>query len=159
MSDPEGLSAGVTLYRVEAYSPDGALAVGRATCSADSQAMWIGGGSDYRDTVGLFGAPDHTVKPGRVERKVLHFAGRRLGVEVSGPAEENALSASARFLDDDYPTLGVGLDRLARSAGPVCWRDPMGRRLYASLAGVSMARSHAGGVWDIDLDLKEVERA
>ena len=159
LSDPEALSSGVTLYRVEAYSADGAVSVGRATCSADSQAMWIGGGSDYRDTIGLIGDPDHTVKPGRVERKVLYFAGRRLGVEVSGPAEECALTASARFLDDDYPTIGIGLDRLARTAGPVCWRDPMGRRLYASLAGVSMARSHAGGVWDIDLDLKEVERA
>ncbi len=158
LSDPEGLSAGVTLYRVEAYSPDGALAVGRATCAADSQAMWIGGGIDYRDTVGLFGDPDHTVKPGLVERKVLYFAGRRLGVEICGPAQENPLSASARFLDEDYPTVGVGLERLARSAGPVCWRDPVGRRLYASLTDVSMARSHAGGVWDIDLDLKEVER-
>nr|DAJ48333.1 MAG TPA: FN3 [Caudoviricetes sp.] len=158
LSDPEALSAGVTLYRVEAYSPDGALAVGRATCAADSQAMWIGGGIDYRDTVGLFGDPDHTVKPGLVERKVLYFAGRRLGVEVCGPAQENPLSASARFLDEDYPTVGVGLERLARSAGPVCWRDPVGRRLYASLTDVSMARSHAGGVWDIDLDLKEVER-
>jgi len=158
LSDPEALSSGTTLYRVEAYSPDGALAVGRATCAADSQAMWIGGGVDYRDTVGLFGAPDHTVKPGLVERRVLYFAGRRLGVEVCGPAQENPLSASARFLDEDYPTVGVGLDRLARSAGPVCWRDPVGRRLYASLTGVSMARSHAGGVWDIGLDLKEVER-
>lgn len=158
LSDPEALSSGTTLYRVEAYSPDGALAVGRATCVADSQAMWIGGGIDYRDTVGLFGDPDHTVKPGLVERKVLYFAGRRLGVEVCGPAQENPLSASARFLDEDYPTVGVGLDRLARSAGPVCWRDPMGRRLYASLTDVSMARSHAGGVWNIDLDLKEVER-
>lgn len=158
LSDPEALSSGTTLYRVEAYSPDGALAVGRATCAADSQAMWIGGGVDYRDTVGLFGAPDHTVKPGLVERRVLYFAGRRLGVEVCGPAQENPLSASARFLDEDYPTVGVGLDRLARSAGPVCWRDPVGRRLYASLTGVSMARSHAGGVWDIDLDLKEAER-
>ena len=159
LSDPEALSSGTTLYRVEAYSADGAVSVGWATCSADSQAMWIGGGIDYRDTIGLFGDPGHTVKPGRVERKVLYFAGRRLGVEVSGPAEECALTASARFLDDDYPTIGIGLDRLARTAGPVCWRDPMGRRLYASLVGVSMARSHAGGVWDIDLDLKEVERA
>ncbi len=156
-ADPLALSSGETVYRVEAVTGDGASASALVAVQADSQAMWIGGGPTYSVTVPLYGNPAHSLAVDLAERDTVYLAGRRLPVEVAGIQEARSLSVSATLDDDDMPIQDT-LATIAVLPGPVVYRDPLGRRMWCSMSGLSLPRDYRGGIWDIDLDLTEVDR-
>lgn len=156
LADSEGLSCGETLYRVEALTVDGAAAATEVTLLADSQSLWVSGGPGFALCVGLAYDPVHSLRAGLVHRTVRHFAGRRLGVEMSGMQQERSLSLSATLLDEDWGNI-QRLEALAQMPGPFLYRDPMGRRIFCSLNGVEMSRA-LSGAWTIKASIEEVSR-
>lgn len=154
--DREGLSYGRTLYRVTAVSnlPSQASTVVEAL--ADSDAMWISGSRGFAEAVPLEWDPKHVTSVGLVNRSVHHFAGRRLGVEMSGIHRQRKVDLSATLLDERYD-LVERLEALAYESAPFLYRDPLGRRIYGSLSGVTADRA-VGGKWQVSASLEEVGR-
>lgn len=154
--DPECVSAGRTLYRVSAVTALPSSASTVVEMNAHSEAMWLSGGDGFALAVPLEWDPKHSTGVGLVNRKVHHFAGRRLGVEMAGTQRQRSVSVSATLLDERFD-LVERFEELAYLPAPFLYRDPLGRRIYASLSGVQMARA-VGGKWSVSAALEEVDR-
>lgn len=154
--DRESLSAGMTLYRVSAMTDLPSSSSALVELHADSDAVWISGGDGFSVVVPLGWDPQHSTGVGLVNRKVHHFAGRRLGVEMSGKQRQRAVSVSATLLDERLDLIRR-LEELSYLPAPFLYRDPLGRRFYASLSGVQMDRA-VGGKWSVSAALEEVDR-
>ncbi|QWW20125.1 fibronectin type III domain-containing protein [Schaalia sp. 19OD2882] len=156
LTDREGLSNGQTQYRVSAVSALPSSASTTVTLDAESWAIWLTGGQDGTTTVGLFYDPEHTLAPALLNREVHHFAGRLLGVEMAGTQRSRVIGISATLLDEDMPLL-LRLEELALTPGPILYRDPAGRRLFASLSGVQLSRQ-LSTAWKVKAQVEEVGR-
>ena len=93
---------------------------------------------------------------GLVNREVKYFAGRQLGVELSGTQRQRVVQVSAALLDSSARERQA-LEDLAYMPVPFMYRDPLGRVLYGSLSDVQLGRE-VGGVWSVSAKLTEVNR-
>ena len=154
--DGESLSSGTTAYRVTAMTDLPSSVSVLVELHATSDAMWISGGRGFSTAVPLNWDPQHSTAVGLVNRKVHYFAGRRLGVEMSGTQSKRSVSVSATLLDERLDLIRR-LEELSYLPAPFLYRDPLGRRIYGSLSGVQMDRA-VGGKWQVSAVLEEVER-
>ena len=154
--DRESLSAGTTLYRVSAMTDLPSSSSALIELNADSDAVWISGGDGFSLAVPLEWDPQHSTSVGLVNRKVHHFAGRRLGVEMAGTQRRREVQVSATLLDERLDLVDR-LEELSYMPGPFLYRDPLGRRIYGSLSGVQMSRE-IGGKWGVQATVEEVGR-
>lgn len=154
--DRECLTNGTTVYRVTATSalPSSSATVIEAV--ANSQAVWLSAGPGYSRAVRLAWNPTTAVSMGLVNREVKHFAGRRLGVELSGTQRQRVVSISASLVDASMRERAA-IEDLAYMPAPFMYRDPLGRVLYGSLSEVQLSRA-IGGVWAVSAKLTEVNR-
>ena len=156
VTDRESLSAGTTLYRVSALTDLPSSSSRIIELHADSDAVWLSGGRGFSTAVPLNWDPQHSTAVGLVNRKVHYFAGRRLGVEMSGTQRKRSVSVSATLLDERLDLIRR-LEELSYLPAPFLYRDPLGRRIYGSLSGVQMDRA-VGGKWQVAAVVEEVER-
>lgn len=160
VTDPEALSNGETLYRVTATSSLPSSSVVRVTATASSPAMWVGAGVGFTDTIRLPYDPEVSFSPEMPGRETYRFAGRMMRVMVDGTGVDRKWQVSSRLLPGDADCADVSdVDRVALTAGPVCYRNPDGIRFYAAMGSPSMKRGTGGKYWDARFELVEVERS
>jgi hypothetical protein len=153
--DYQSSSHGSVSYRVTATSDLPSSSTVIESIDVESWAMWLGGGQDFSTTVGLRWDPVHSCKMGLANRKLHRFAGRERAVEMSGRHREKTLSLSAALFDEDFP-LVQRLEDLSYLPAPFLYRDPMGRRVYCSIASVSVDRA-LSGKWGVKIEVEEVD--
>ena len=154
--DRECLTNGTTKYRVTATSAMPSSSVTIVDALADSQAVWISAGQGFSRSVRLAWNPVTGSQLGLVNREVKYFAGRKLGVELSGTQRQRVVQVSAALLDSSARERQA-LEDLAFMPAPFMYRDPLGRVLYGSLSDVQFGRE-VGGVWSVSAKLTEVNR-
>lgn len=154
--DRESLTNGVTKYRVTATSAMPSSSVTIIDALADSQAVWISAGQGFSRSVRLAWNPVTGSQLGLVNREVKYFAGRKLGVELSGTQRQRVVQVSAALLDSSSRERQA-LEDLAYMPAPFMYRDPLGRVLYGSLSDVQFGRE-VGGIWSVSAKLTEVNR-
>lgn len=154
--DRESLTNGITKYRVTATSALPSSSVTIIDALADSQAVWISAGQGFSRSVRLAWNPVTGSQLGLVNREVKYFAGRRLGVELSGTQRQRVVQVSAALLDSSVRERQA-IEDLAYMPAPFMYRDPLGRVLYGSLSEVQFGRE-VGGVWSVSAKLTEVNR-
>ena len=154
--DRESLTNGTTKYRVTATSAMPSSSVTVIDALADSQAVWISAGQGFSRSVRLAWSPVTGSQMGLVNREVKYFAGRRLGVELSGTQRQRVVQVSAALLDSSSRERQA-LEDLAYMPAPFMYRDPLGRVLYGSLSDVQFGRE-VGGIWSVSAKLTEVNR-
>lgn len=156
VQDFECLTAGTTQYRAVTYSADQAERLGTPiSLAVKSDAIWIAGGSGFATAVPLRYDPKSAFKQGLISRKVLHFAGRPKGVELTGIQRSRKIDVSATLFDENERERAL-LEELAYMPGPFLLRDPLGLLIYVSLDGVDLARKPPG-IWRVKFDLEEIE--
>lgn len=156
LQDGEALSNGKTIYRVSATSATPSTATTSVALEADSQALWVSGGTGFATSVPLRYDPETSIKPSLLTRKVHYFAGRTRGVEVTGSHQVRTITLGASLHDRDY-RLVQALEALAVAPAPFLYRDPLGRRIYCSMSSMSAPRE-VGGMWKVSVELEEVEK-
>ena len=154
--DRECLTNGTTKYRVTATSALPSSSVTIIDALADSQAVWISAGQGFSRSVRLAWNPVTGSQLGLVNREVKYFAGRTLGVELSGTQRQRVVQVSAALLDSSARERQA-IEDLAYMPAPFMYRDPLGRVLYGSLSDVQFGRE-VGGVWSVSAKLTEVNR-
>ena len=154
--DRECLTNGTTKYRVTATSAMPSSSVTVIDALADSQAVWISAGQGFSRSVRLAWNPVTGSQLGLVNREVKYFAGRQLGVELSGTQRQRVVQVSAALLDSSARERRA-LEDLAYMPAPFMYRDPLSRVLYGSLSDVQFGRE-VGGVWTVSAKLTEVNR-
>jgi len=154
--DRECLTNGTTKYRVTATSAMPSSSVTIIDALADSQAVWISAGLGFSRSVRLGWNPVTGSQLGLVNREVKYFAGRKLGVELSGTQRQRVMQVSAALLDSSERERQA-LEDLAYMPAPFMYRDPLGRVLYGSLSDVQLGRE-VGGIWSVSAKLTEVNR-
>ena len=118
--------------------------------------MWISAGLGFSRSVRLAWNPVTGSQLGLVNREVKYFAGRKLGVELSGTQRQRVVQVSAALLDSSERERQA-LEDLAYMPAPFMYRDPLGRVLYGSLSDVQLGRE-VGGIWSVSAKLTEVNR-
>ena len=154
--DYQSPSHGSVSYRVTATSELPSSSTTVESIDTQSWAMWIGGGQDFSSTVALRWDPVHSCKMGLAQRKLHRFAGRERPVEMSGRHREKTLSLSAVLFDEDFPLI-QRLEELSYLPAPFLYRDPMGRRVYCSISGISVDRA-LSGKWSVKIEVEEVDQ-
>lgn len=156
VSDPEALSYGTTLYKAEATTtlPSSATST-TVELTAASQAVWLSGITTTSASAPLRYDIEVSHAPALLHREVHHFAGRVMGVELSGIQRARRITITATLTDTD-PALAA-VQELACAPGPVVYRDPQGRRIWVSVSSVEVSRS-PGGLWRVRVSAEEVER-
>lgn len=157
VQDYEAPSAGLVTYRATAVTalPSSASAVLTVEISPSaSQAVWISGGPGFTEAFPLRFDAEISAKVSR-ERVLHYFAGRKRPVEISGDALVRAVSVSATLTDDDGDR--DLLEEIFTLPGPHLYRDPSGRRFYASVSEVSWGRS-PGGDGSVSFTATEADR-
>ena len=159
VTDPECLSAGVTLYRITAISalPSSAVSIGEL--DVEDGAMWLTGGDAFTHVVRLPYNPTVKISTGLVERVVQHFAGRTLGVEMTGTARQRTVTIGSLLVEDDTSESSstADVEALSYLPAPILYRDPDGRRIYTSLTSIDIG--HESDLpWTLSASLEEVSR-
>lgn len=157
VQDYEAPSAGLVTYRATAVTalPSSASTVLPVEISPSaSQAVWISGGPGFTEAFPFRFDAEISAKVSR-ERVLHYFAGRKRPVEISGDALVRAVSVSATLTDDDGDR--DLLEEIFTLPGPHLYRDPSGRRFYASVSEVSWGRS-PGGDGSVSFTATEADR-
>lgn len=152
--DRECLTNGVTKYRVTATSAMPSSSVTIIDALADSQAVWLSAGQGFSRVARLAWDPATGASMGLVNREVKHFAGRDLGVEMSGTQRQRVVTISAALVDASERERRA-VEDLAFMPAPFMYRDPLGRVFYGSLSDVQLDRE-VGGIWRVSVKLTEV---
>ena len=121
---------------------------------ADSQAVWLSAGQGFSRLARLAWDPATGESMGLVNREVKHFAGRDLGVEMSGTQRQRVVTVSATLVDASERERRA-VEDLAFMPAPFMCRDPLGRVFYGSLSDVQLDRE-VGGIWRVSAKLTEV---
>jgi len=163
LSDFESLSNGVTTYRLTAYTDEGATADTVVPVTADSDAVWLGGGIGYAMTARLPFSPKVALSFGR-QRFNRQYAGRTKPVVYTVDATSKIVKVSGKILDWDQ--WNAALDQLEQIAYTTTdlhvHRDPDGRRVYGMLSMIDTPREMgvlSGGVWSYSYSVEEGETA
>lgn len=152
--DRQCMTNGVTKYRVTATSAMPSSSVTIVDALADSQAVWLSAGQGFSRVARLAWDPATGSSMGLVNREVKHFAGRDLGVEMSGTQRQRVVTVSATLVDASERERRA-VEDLAFMPAPFMYRDPLGRVLYGSLSDVQLDRE-VGGIWRVSAKLTEV---
>lgn len=160
LSDYESLSWGKTLYRIIANSSLPSSVTLQIEVKASSHSIWIGGRKGYSQQIRLPYNPKISFQPRLTSRKVIHFAGRKHGVELSGTGHQLTGSISSLIIEDD-PTAKCSsaseVEHFAYETGPFLYRDQSGRRIYCSLQDVQISRNHLAR-WQFSAKIEEISR-
>lgn len=158
ISDYEALSCGETLYRVTAVSALPSANTWSGSIQSDSDAMWIGAGPGYADTIRLPYDPQLSLTPTLAQRHTYRFAGRTMRVLVDGDGIDRSWQIKAKLFDDDPQTCTwKDVDRIALTLGAVCYRNPDGVIIYGAMSSPSLDRTIGGSSWTVSFNLEEVE--
>lgn len=152
--DRQCMTNGVTKYRVTATSAMPSSSVTIVDALADSQAVWLSAGQGFSRVARLAWDPATGASMGLVNREVKHFAGRDLGVEMSGTQRQRVVTVSATLVDASERERRA-VEDLAFMPAPFMCRDPLGRVFYGSLSDVQLDRE-VGGIWRVSAKLTEV---
>lgn len=156
VTDAESLSHGTTLYRVTATSDLPSSAATIVELVTESWSLWISGGDGFTVSVALPWNPVHSLVADLKDRAIVYMAGRSRPLELSGVQTSRSVAISATLTDDEYADIET-LAQLATMPAPFLYRDPMGRRIYGSLSGLSLPRALTG-LWDVKATITEVDR-
>ena len=156
VTDAESLSHGSTLYRVTATSDLPSSAATIVELVTESWSLWLSGGNGFTVSVALPWNPVHSLVADLKDRAIVYMAGRSRPLEVSGVQTSRSVAISATLTDDEYADIET-LAQLATMPAPFLYRDPMGRRIYGSLSGLSLPRALTG-LWDVKATITEVDR-
>ena len=165
VDDFEGLSGGVTLYKLVARTLLGAEADLVLPAVAESPRMWLAtSADDYRSPVGLGASPATQVTVSR-DREVKRYSGRARGVVMNGRQVSRHVQGAAIVEETMLvPTL-ERLEEVAVAASPHLYRDAFGRRIYGAFGEVPSAWQqtiHAGETrrsrWQVNFSLEEVDK-
>jgi len=125
-------------YHVKSFSALPSMSLGMATLTTDGLDgwVWVNSGAGYQQSLRFRLSPKFTDALGR-QSQSHRFAGRKYPVMFTGEAVEDSTSVSG-FLEEDADA------EVARAvlewSGPVCYRDPRGRRFFATVEGPSVSR-------------------
>lgn len=91
------------------------------------------------------------------EKALYHFAGRPRPVEFSGQSLNRVLSVKGGITGD--PTTVYMMEALGQTPGIVLWRDPSGRRMWASIGEVQCQQvsMFVPNYWEVSFALTEVD--
>jgi hypothetical protein len=130
---------GTNTYRVVAYS-----AVPTSGLSAEEVEVTTESGWCFLNTSTLFSTyakfrakPQIQAKTSRA-KALYHFAGRIKPVQLTGEAQDLVLSISGMLINDS--STPEEFEDMAYVDDVVCWRDPTGRRIFASIGDVTTSR-------------------
>lgn len=168
LMDWESWSYGDVLYRVTAYTAEGAATSTSVTVQARSTAFWLSGGPGFGATCRLPHNPHVEVTAGRA-RDVKQYAGRSYPVVLVGESVSRVVSVSGLTADhslggEDTASPGE-LTEIAQSTGRRhLFRDPDGHRIYGALSAIQMPRDGVtahpdgwNGLWGYSFTLTEAD--
>lgn len=138
--DYESLSYGDTLYRIVAFTAEGATAETIISVNATSEALWLSGGPAYSLTCRLPFDPQKKIATSRA-RSLKWYAGRTRPVAIAGDRVTTtvAISGSTNDLDGDTASADR-LTELAQTPDPLfLFRDPDGRRIYGQIETMDLS--------------------
>lgn len=168
LTDPEGLSCGITEYRVTAFAASGASSQTIIEVEAHSQAIYLGGGSNFMVIARLPGDPKVKYSLGR-RRSVEEYEGREFAVAYSSRRRLDAVAFGGRIADDEPDWAdNEQIEDVVEQLAPVhLYRDMHGKRLYGvisllELNKVGQRRSCVpgcpAGIWDYTITLTRTGR-
>lgn len=170
LMDWESPSRGTTLYRLTAYTVEGAISEVALPVVATSQAVWLSGDTGFALACRLPFDPKPSITPGRA-RASKRYAGRALPVAYAGEAISRTVQVSGTTTDhalsDEESAHVERLTMLAQTPAPVfMFRDPDGRRIYGTIGDIPMPREAASphesgwnGIWGYSFTLEESGRS
>lgn len=131
---------GTNTYRALAYSalPSSATSLDAVAITAEGYWSFLSAGDGFATIVRMKARPQFGAETSR-ERALHHFAGRAKPVQFEGEATTLMLSIAGELLADS--SRPEEFEALALISGPVLWREPTGRRVFASLSKVKTSRS------------------
>lgn len=121
--------------------------------------IYLNGGEGWGTLARIKGNPAVGLTVGR--EKVLHkFAGRTKPVEFIGEARSRVLSLSgdvAGFGTETERGTWEPFEEIADLPAPICYRDPLGRRLFVSISDVSVKHTASSDLASVSCTLTEVD--
>lgn len=157
LEDFQGLSNGETLYRGSIATSIGTAANTVVSVIADSQAVWIGGGTDWAAPARLPFDPELTISAGR-ERSSVHYAEEPMPTAYAGLGVTRKYSVGGRILcGEDANTAAQILQGIAEKSEPlILYRDPLGHRAWGTIGAISLPYL-LWGAWQWSLELTETK--
>jgi len=136
--DPLPTPNTINTYRVQAFSADGTNEILDVAVNCDNAGdwYWLNGGPGFTVKAKVRYSAGVSITFG-LDKTLQQFAGRTRPVEFSGTIRKHEIQLSATLPRDEegWATL-ADLMVLADTAGPVMYRDPIGRRLLCSLGDI-----------------------
>lgn len=151
---------GVNNYRavVRSAAQSSALSPEVAVTTAEDRWGFLSTGPSFNQIIRMRARMSMGANVGR-DKETYQFAGREDAVELSGEAVGVTVSVAAVL----YPPSRGGAssepqeaESLARTTGPVLWRDFSGRRMFASLGNVGVNYDTDSVLYPIAFSLKQL---
>lgn len=146
---------GNNVYRALVFSatPSSAVSAEEVAVTAEPQWSFLSAGPGFEQVVRMKATPRFKAKAARV-RALHRFAGRVKPVQLEGEAESLAIGVEGTLRDSS--STAEEYEAIAVTSGVVLWREPTGRRVFASLTQVGTERSNHRRA-DVAFDLTEVD--
>lgn len=131
---------GTNTYRVVAYSatPTSNYSAEAVEVVAEPNLCFLNAGTSFATYAKLKAQPQIQAKTSRA-KALYHFAGRTKPVQLTGEAQSLTLSVSGMLIGSS--STPEEFEEMAYTDGVVCWRDPTGRRIFASIGDVTTNRT------------------
>jgi hypothetical protein len=146
---------GTNAYRAIVYSalPSSATSVQEIAVTAEGLWSFLSAGPGFEQIVRMQAAPSFNAEVSRA-RALKRFAGRPKPVQLEGEQQNLAVSVSGQLRGtsstvEEYEAIAV-------VPGIVLWREPSGRRIFATLHRVATGRDNHRWA-DVAFDLTEID--
>jgi hypothetical protein len=132
---------GTNTYRALILSalPSSAVSAEEINITAETHWSFLSAGPGFAQVVRMKSAPNFSASASR-QRALRRFAGRADPVQYEGENTNLGLSISGTLNGDS--STPEEYEAIATVPGVVLWREPTGRRVFASLAKVDTGRQH-----------------
>ncbi len=122
-------------YRVIGYSavPTSALSAEELNVTTEAGWCFLNAGASFGTYAKFQAMPEIQARTSRA-KALYHFAGRTKPVQLTGEAQDLILSIAGTLIGTS--STAAEFEAMAVTAGVVCWRDPTGRRVFASIGDV-----------------------
>lgn len=130
---------GTNAYRALVYSatPSSRISAEEINETAEPEWSFLSAGPGFEQVVRMKAAPKFKAESSRV-RALHRFAGRIKPVQLEGEGVNLALAVDGTLRDSS--STPEEYEAIASTPGVVLWREPTGRRIFASLARVQTDR-------------------
>lgn len=146
---------GTNIYRALVFSatPSSAMSAEEVNVTAEDEWSFLSAGPGFSQVVRMKATPAFKGDASR-RRSLHHFAGREKPVQLEGEAVTLAVGVQGSLRGDSSTV--EEYEAIAAVPGIVLWREPSGRRIFASLAKVGTSRTNRRWA-DVAFNLTEID--